>query len=59
MAVRTSETINVSPLHWQTSSPVTLLPQNNLNPDWKEFLIPEAELGTGPNDDIQWVHLNF
>jgi len=26
---------------------------NNLNPDWKEFLIPEAELGTGPNDDIQ------
>ena len=27
--------------------------QNNLNPDWKDFLIYESELGTGTNDDIE------
>merc|ERR1711936_338728 len=26
---------------------------NNLNPDWKDFLIYESELGTGTNDDIE------
>jgi len=26
---------------------------NNLNPDWKDFLIYESELGSGSNDDIQ------
>ena len=27
--------------------------KNNLNPDWKEFLLYELELGTGPNDEIE------
>ena len=27
--------------------------KNNLNPDWKEFLFYESELGTGPNDEIE------
>ena len=27
--------------------------QNNLNPDWKEFLFYEAELGTDPKDEIE------
>jgi hypothetical protein len=26
---------------------------NNLNPDWKDFLIYESELGNGTNDDIE------
>ena len=30
--------------------------QNNLNPDWKDFLIYESELGTGTNDDIELVY---
>lgn len=28
--------------------------QNNLNPDWKDIVLDEAELGEGSNDDIQF-----
>ena len=33
------------------NTPLTF--QNNLNPDWKDFLIYESELGTGTHDDIE------